>query len=328
MNHPEAITLPTADAPPADAPPAAEPAALTAMPGAADPCVTAGDWHASGFSIQAWLERTAWRSLKGTVNGASGEMPHPVFWDDPLMQEIYKLDVATFLTAEQISVEGISRLVAMAPDEASRLFLATQTLDEARHFEVFCRRLADIGVSPAQRQALVGRVVTSELRTFYDLIREQVDRGDVVCALAAHNIILEGMAYPVYRYEIRYWSRLDPGLSHIVQGAFADEVRHVGFGEAFIVDAVRASPPTRARVTALCRDAARLMTAVFESVIHKYIGLYQTVADRHMALMGDVLLFPGHRMADLSEETQVRMLLAEVQRELAKRLAAIDIRID
>jgi hypothetical protein len=302
--------------------------AARAMPGAGQPSLTAGDWQTRDYSIQSWLQRTPWRNLKGTTYGAGNEEPHPVLWDDPLILEIYKLDIATFLTAEQVSVDGISKLVSMAPDEASQIFLATQTLDEARHYEVFCRRMADMGVAPAERQALVERVNTRELRAFYDLIREQVDRRDVVAAMVAHNIILEGMAYPIYRYEIKYWSRLDPALSRIIQGAFADEVHHVGFGEAFVADAVRQSPEVRARVTRLCRDGVRLMNAVFESVIGKYIGLYQTVADRHVALMGDIQIFPGKRIADLTEEAQVRTLLDEIKRELAKRLAAIDICID
>lgn len=287
-----------------------------------------GHWYTPEFSIQTWLERTPWRTLKGTQYGSGGEAPHPVFWDDPLMQEIYKIDVATFLTAEQISVEGISRLVSLAPDEGSRVFLATQTLDEARHFEIFCRRLADVGVSPTERQAMVSRVTSPELRIFYDLIREQVDRGDLVSAMVAHNIILEGMAYPVYRYEIKYWSKLDPGLSRMIQGAFADEVHHVGFGEAFVADAVRRSPEIRNRVTKLCREASGLMSSVFESVVHQYIGLYQTVADSHRDLMGDIQIFPGRLMANMTEEEQVRTLLAEIQRELSKRLAGIDIQID
>jgi hypothetical protein len=287
--------------------------------------LTSGDWCDRDLSLQRWFERTAWRNLSGTVYGACGEQPHPVFWDDPLVQEIYKLDIATFLTAEQISVEGISQLVSMAPDETSRIFLASQTFDEARHYEVFCKRMAEVGVTPEQRLAMVARVTTPELKTFYDLIREQVDKRDLVASMVAHNIILEGMAYPIYRYEIRYWQRLDPGLSRIIQGAFADEVNHVGFGESFVAGAVRSSPKIRDSMTRLCRDGSVLMRAVFESVIRKYIGLYQTVADRHRDLMGDIQIFPGRLMADMSEEEQVRTLLAEIERELAKRLEAIDI---
>jgi len=43
------------------------------------------------------------------------------------------------------------------------------------------------------------------------------------------NVILEGLAYPIYRYETKYWSRLDPGLSGLIADAFHDEVQHVNF---------------------------------------------------------------------------------------------------
>jgi len=290
------------------------------------PAYSPSGWDNGAFDVQAWLDRAPWGTLRKTEYGCvPGLEPHPAVWDDPLINEIYKLDIATFLTAEEVSVQGISRLVSLAPDEGSCVFLATQTVDEARHFEVFCRRLADFGVSPEQRRGLVARVTTRQMRAFYDVIREQVDKGDFIGALVAHNIILEGMAYPVYRYEIKYWSRLDPALSRIIQGAFADEVHHVTFGEAYIRDFVAKSPEARNRVTALAHDCRRLLTEVFEAVIHKYIGLYQEAANAHMDLMGDIQIFSGTRMADVSEEEQVRRLLAEIQFEYEKRLRLIGI---
>lgn len=289
-----------------------------------DPCFTNNGWDAKPYDIQAWLERAPWRTLKDTDYGYDPrQVANPVLWEDPLINEIYKLDIATFLTAEEVSVSGISKLVSQAPDEASRIFLATQTLDEARHFEIFCRRLADFGVAPAERNELIARVTTREMKSFYDLIREQADSGDYVGALVAHNIVLEGMAYPVYRYEIKYWSKLDPCLSRMIQSAFADEVRHVGFGEAFIANEIRRSPDVRNRVRTLTHDCNRLMTSMFEAVIHKYIGLYQEAANAHMDLMGDIPIFPGMKMADVSEEDQVRQLLFEIQTEYKQRLAHI-----
>ena len=64
-------------------------------------------------------------------------------------------------------------------------------------------------------------MTTKELRKFYDLIEEQVDRGDFAAAMMAHNIVLEGMAYPIYRYEAAYWSIFDPSLTQLIRGAFA-----------------------------------------------------------------------------------------------------------
>lgn len=291
------------------------------------PHFNSGDWDNGTFGVQNWLERTPWRTLRGTGYGYRDDVAPPSerLWEDPLLNQIYKLDLATFLTAEKLSVDGISRMVSFAPDEGSRIFMATQVLDEARHFEVFSRRLADFGVGPDERNALVNRVTTKEMRQFYDLITEQVDKGDYVAALVAHNIILEGMAYPVYRYEIKYWSRLDPGLSQIIQGAFADEVHHVSYGEAYLRSLIASDVGLRNRIGRLLADFEKLMTGVFEAVIAHYIGLYQAAASAHLDLMGDIMIFPGKRIADLSEEDQVRMLLQEVRQEHAKRLRALGI---
>jgi hypothetical protein len=169
------------------------------------------------------------------------------------------------------------------------------------------------------------RVTTRQMRQFYDLIGEQVDRGDYVPALLAHNVILEGMAYPVYRYEIKYWSRLDPGLSQIIRGAFADEAHHVSYGEAYVRSLVQGDLALRNRIDTLLKDFERLMTGVFEAVIDHYIGLYQAAANAHMDVMGDIAIFPGKRIAELSEEEQVLMLLDEIRQEHANRLAALGI---
>lgn len=288
------------------------------------------DWDNGTFGVQNWLERTAWRTLAKTEYGLDKNVapPSEVVWEDPLLNQIYKLDIATFLNAEHLSVEGISSMVSFAPDEASQIFLTTQAMDEARHYEVFCRRLADLGMAPNARKDMVNAVKTKEMRTFFDLIREQVDKKDYIAAILAHNVILEGMAYPVYRYEIKYWSRLDPGLSQIIQGAFADEVHHVTYGESFIKDQIKQSVEIRNKITKLSQEFSGLMTNVFESVIHHYIGLYQEAANSHIDIMGDIKIFGDKRIADLTEEDQVRLLLAEVQAEYNKRLKTIGLVID
>ena len=293
------------------------------------PHFTSGQWDNGTFGVQNWLERTPWRTLRDTRYGYRSNIAPPsnLLWKDPLLNQIYKLDIATFLTAEKLSVDGISRLVSLAPDEGSQIFMATQALDEARHFEVFSRRLADFGVCPNERNALMASVTTKEMQKFYDLITEQVDKGDYVSAMVAHNIILEGMAYPVYRYEIKYWSRLDPGLSQIIQGAFADEVHHVSYGEAYIRSLIAGNIGLRNRIACLLGDFERLMTDVFEAVIHHYIGLYQEAARAHLDLMGDIMIFPGKKIADLSEEDQVRLLLQEVMQEHCNRLVTLGITV-
>src|SRR5207244_9016384 len=144
------------------------------------------------------------------------------------------------------------------------------------------RRLADFGITPQKRQQLERQVVTRAMRSFYDLILEQVDKRDFIGASLAQNITMEGMAYPIYRYEIKYWSRFDPSLSKIIRGAFADEAHHVTFGEDIVRSQLkRLSVDKRSQIISLLRHMQMLMTEVFEQVIKHYIGLYQEAANHH-----------------------------------------------
>lgn len=290
-----------------------------------NPCFAEQDWNNGTFDIQTWLKRTPWRSLKDTEFGYSNNLasPHPALWEDPLIAKIYKLDIATFLTAERLSVNGIASLVSQAPDEASQIFLATQTLDEARHYEVFCRRLADFGVTPDERNKMIDDVTTPEMQKFYDLISEQVDKKAFIPAILAHNIVLEGMAYPVYRYEMKYWSVLDPGLTQIIQGAFSDEVYHVTYGEALMRSYIAENSVNKNEINRLVNDFSRLMKDVFEAVIKHYIGVYQEAANEYIDIMGGIEIFPGKIIANLSEEDQTRILLSEIEKEHTNRLARI-----
>jgi hypothetical protein len=283
-------------------------------------------WEDERWGVQKWLERTAWRSLSDTAYGCDIEAApvHPALYEDKLLRKVYELDVALFIGAEQTSYRAVAGMMNLAPDEGTQIQLGTQVLDECRHYEVFCRRLADMEVTPQRRKELVRRYTTSSLRKFYELILEQVDRGDFYAASLAQNLILEGMAYPLYRYEIKYWSRFDPNLSRIIKGAFADESHHVGFGEALnAVQLKRATAEQRAHLVRLLGDFHLLMTEVFQEIIKHYVGLYQECANHYVDLVGDIEIFPGHTLAQMSEEEQARALLAEIQREHEERLGRL-----
>lgn len=288
------------------------------------------EWDDNRWSVQGWFEGTAWKTLYGTHYGRARDdnRPHPALWEDALLRQIYLLDIASFITAERTSMLAVAGMVGCAPDETSQIHLSTQVLDEARHLEVFCRRMADFGITPEQRVQLEQLVMGPELRSFYDLILEQVDKKEFIGASLAQNITMEGMAYPIYRYEIKYWSRFDPSLSHIIRGAFADEAHHVGFGESIMRSQLKElGSERRNSAIALLHDMQRLMAEVFEKMIKRFIGLYQQAANNHMDVIGDLEIFPGYRMAELDEEQQVRLLLEEIKDEQATRLGRIGVAV-
>lgn len=278
------------------------------------------------YSIESWIERVPRGSLKGTRYGHDqAQTPHPGLHEDPRLRQIYLMDMAMFISTEKVSAQGISGIMKYAPDDATMVFLATQTLDETRHYEAFCRRMRDMGVSVEEQKQFTDYVTTTALAKFHCLIRELVDKGDFLGALVAHNIILEGMAYPVYRYEMKYWSKIDPALVQIIRGAFADEVSHVRFGERYIQAMIEIEPQARDRVCRLTREFSMLMAEIFQAVITEFVGLYQEAIRPYMALVGDIELFPGKRMAEISEEEQVRILLNDIREEHKRRMERIGI---
>ena len=54
--------------------------------------------------------------------------------------------LCNYSVGETAALEGAAGLVQLAPDRNSKIFMATQVADEARHLEVFLHRLRELGV--------------------------------------------------------------------------------------------------------------------------------------------------------------------------------------
>lgn len=286
---------------------------------------TSFSWKGNRSSIQYWLERTAWKNLKDTSYGVKkeDEEPSEILFEDPLLRQVCLIDLATFVINEKVAVDATSASVRFAPDEEAQKFSATQVLDEARHLEVFTNRIHKLGLDKTQKDTLLSRYTTPEMQKFHDLIYEQVDKQDFLATTIALNVILEGLAAPLYKYEALYWSRLDTGMSELVTGAFRDEVQHIGFGENLVKYYLKSGRIKNSAVTKTIREFRMLIDDVFDSMVHHYINLYQEAANGVMDIVGDIEIFPGHKIYNTSEEDQVKLLLAEVEKEYRKRLSKI-----
>src|SRR5690606_31452081 len=104
--------------------------------------------HKKLYDVQHWRTYTG-RYHDDTTYGYDPAMP-------PLTQEQFRElpsavyhavvgAVAGGLAGERIAFECSAALCAYAPDDAARMFLATQVIDEARHVEVFTHRLKLLG---------------------------------------------------------------------------------------------------------------------------------------------------------------------------------------
>ncbi len=217
-----------------------------------------------GYSIQRWLESCPQGYLAETEFGhPPGEREPDLVVSDPLLREQAISLTVQLVAGERCALAASSGLINAAPDEASKRFLATQTLDEARHVEVFSQRLFDLGVKKGELDDVVTQLANPNLVQFAEILLEKVDKRDFVAGVVGQNIVLEGMAFSVFEMLHASMREGNPKFAHTLAGTIADERRHVGFGENRIGSLIREQPERKADVQQMQKDMSYFMLATF-----------------------------------------------------------------
>ena len=274
------------------------------------------------FSIDRWVShvpRRQWLREEDRWREAGEAIP-AIIVENRGLAEVHRLDLSLFVIFEEAALRVSGALTRSAPDAESLNFCAQQTLDEARHLEMFQQRLA-LADAAHGRHSQARSVMSPPLARFIERCYEVVDRGDFVEGLVLMNLIFEGMAYPLYAYEERYWQPVDPFLASLVRSAFADESRHVGYGAGLVKAQLARDAAKRESVAALCAEATRAMAEVFDYYVRTFVSLFDAVARRHGGLFGDAEFSPGRTIAATPYEEQVRGIQASMNHEHAKLLA-------
>jgi len=128
--------------------------------------------------------------------------------------------VSQFLHGEQFGVLTASRIALEAPDHLSKLFAASQALDEAKHLESYIRLTDRIGV----RYGL-----STPFRRFLD---DVVGCGALDYVYLGLQVIGEGIGLASFA-QIRRYSE-NPQIQALYGRIMEDEARHVGFGRRFL----------------------------------------------------------------------------------------------
>ncbi len=175
--------------------------------------------------------------------------------------------LCNYAAGETAALEGASGLVGIAPNRNTKLFLATQVVDEGRHLEVLIHRLQELGVRDAEAE--IERRSSPKLVEFRRRLLELVASKDWEAAIFAQNVILEAMEFAVFQ---RHRATADPRTAEILDGIIKDERRHIGFGENELGRRLQTAPHVRARLGEVRRQLDPLVLASFEDVTEE-IGL-------------------------------------------------------
>jgi hypothetical protein len=145
-------------------------------------------------------------------------------------QESFRANVGAhrlsqFLHGEQGALMTAAALTHAVPDYEGKLYAATQTMDEARHVEVFekyVRKLAKVyPMSPS-------------LKT---LIDDTLKADRWVKIAIGMNMVVEGLALGAF-HNMRRATSCEL-LKSILEGVLQDEARHVAFGNVYVGETIR-----------------------------------------------------------------------------------------
>lgn len=279
----------------------------------------------SAYSIQNWLESCPQAYLEGTVYGHGANEAEPdLVLQNPVFREEAIRTTVQLVTGERCALAASSGLINAAPDEASKRFLATQTLDEARHVEVFTQRLYDLGVRKEDLESVIRQYANPNLMRFAEILLEKVDRKDFVAGVVGQNIVLEGMAFSVFEMMYALNGSVNPKFAHTLAGTIADERRHVGFGENRIGSLIKEHPEKKSEIERMQRDMSYYMLATFADGFRNNPAQaeFERLRETQPRTNGE---WQGRPLADLAPEEMEEMLAGTVLKEFKIRLGRIGI---
>jgi len=132
--------------------------------------------------------------------------------------------LSQFLHGEQGALMTAAALTHAVPDYEGKLYAATQTMDEARHVEVYERYV---------RKLAVVYPIGGFLK---DLIDKTLTAGNWVKIAIGMNMVVEGLALGSFHNMRRVTSC--GLLRSIIEGVLRDESRHVAFGNVYVGQAI------------------------------------------------------------------------------------------
>ncbi len=280
----------------------------------------------SQYSIQRWLEMCPQGYLEDTIYGHSPELREPeALIDNETLREDSIRTTVQLVVGERCALAASSGLVNAAPDFPSKRFLATQTLDEARHVEIFTRRLFDLGIKEDDLESTIDQFVNPNLVKFAEVLLEKVDAGDFIAGVVGQNIVLEGMAFSVFEMLEAVSNQANPKFAETLSGTIADERRHVGFGENRIGSLIREHPERKADVEKMQAEMTYHMLATFSD---SFRGNAPAVEEARTAATADgadleSVQWHGTDLAAASPEAMEAVLADTVLGEFKTRLGRI-----
>ena len=198
--------------------------------------------------------------LEGLDHGHGADTAEAEF-SEPERERLITV-LCNYCIGETAALEASGGLIQIAPNRATKVFLATQTVDEGRHLEVLIHRLKELGVEDAEGE--IARRASRSLLDFKRRLLDLVTSRDWTAAIFAQNVILESMEFAVFQ---RHAQEADPRTREMLNGIIKDARRPIGFGENELGRRLEEAPFTRDRLVPVRQELDALVLRSFEETM-------------------------------------------------------------
>jgi hypothetical protein len=155
--------------------------------------------------------------------------------------------LSQFLHGEQGALMTSAAVTHEVPDYDAKLYAATQTMDEARHVEVYERYIRKIAITYPMSPWLK------------ELIDATLSAGHYAKVMIGMNMVVEGLALASFHNMRRQTTC--PLLKRLTELVLRDESRHVAFGNIYLRKVIEdMHPDEREDIAQFAFDAVKLMS--------------------------------------------------------------------
>ena len=253
------------------------------------------DWDA-GIDREAFTKGFSIGGFPITRTEFWGTLSQETRWEVARRSAAFML--SNFLHGEQGALMVAGQLVSAVPHTDGKFYAATQTLDEARHVEVFAAYLRELDevydISPSLRRLLDNVLAAS----------------DWMLKAVGMQVVTEGLALYSFR-DMRNQTE-EPLLEQLLTYVSRDEARHTGYGIKYLNQVVPTlTPSERDEIEDFAFETTRLL-------IDQRAG--STMRDSVLELWKDAGVDPADFIAAVARE---RDLVAKELNRTGGRFGAV-----
>ena len=196
--------------------------------------------------------------------------------------------LSQFLHGEQGALMTAAALTHAVPDYEAKLYAATQTMDEARHVEVYQRYIDKLAIVYPMSPGLK------------ELIDATLTADHWVKIAIGMNMIVEGLALAAF-HNMRTQTTCEL-LRAITENVLRDEARHVAFGNVYVGETIRDMHPDERE------DVAQFAFEAVKALVDNQGGVDGRGKRRRdpgfLQVLATVGIDPGDFLRSLSEAQQ------------------------